>query len=119
MFDHVMLDVADLDRSKAFYATALSAIGISDREDFGDSMASFGSDPKLWVAARGRTPSSVHLAFPAPSEEAVSAFHAAAIAAGGTDNGAPGLRPDYGESYFAAFVLDPDGNNIEAVHNGA
>lgn len=116
MFDHVLVDVSDLDASKSFYVAALAALGISLQEELGDSMAGFGPTAAgFWLAARGRTSSGVHLAFPAPSREAVDTFHAAALRAGGKDNGAPGLRPDYGESYYAAFVIDPDGNNVEAV----
>jgi catechol 2,3-dioxygenase-like lactoylglutathione lyase family enzyme len=120
MFDHVLVDVGDLDASKVFYAASLSELGISLQEEFGNTMAGFGPDSAgFWLAARGRTPSGVHLAFPAPSREAVDAFYEAALGSGGKDNGAPGLRSDYGEDYYAAFVLDPDGNNIEAVHKGS
>jgi catechol 2,3-dioxygenase-like lactoylglutathione lyase family enzyme len=119
MFDHILVDVDDLARSKAFHKATLTPLGISLQE-FADSMAGFGTAaPGFWIAARGQAKSHVHLAFPAPSREAVDSFHAAAVEAGGTDNGAPGLRPDYGDGYYAAFVLDPDGNNIEAVSKDA
>ena len=121
MFDHVLVDVEEMERSKAFYTAALAPLGVSLKEEFGEGMSGFGIDaPVLWIAARGREKSGgVHLAFPAPDPDAVDSFHGAALAAGGTDNGAPGPRPDYGDAYYAAFVLDPDGNNIEAVHHGS
>jgi catechol 2,3-dioxygenase-like lactoylglutathione lyase family enzyme len=122
MFDHVIVDVADLADSRAFYERALAPLGsavvmtFSDRCAFGPE----GGRPQFWLAARG-TPSStgVHIAFEASSRAAVDAFHQAAVAAGGSDNGPPGPRPRYHSEYYGAFVLDLHGNNIEAVHHGS
>ena len=77
-----------------------------------------GSKPFFWVGAYRAASGPIHVAFAAADQEAVRAFHAAALAAGGTDNGAPGLRPEYHPTYYGAFVLDPDGNNVEAVNHG-
>jgi catechol 2,3-dioxygenase-like lactoylglutathione lyase family enzyme len=122
MLDHVGLEVADFDRSKEFYEAALAPLGISVVIEPGPQAAGFGSEvgdltkPYFWIMARGRPPvSGAHLAFAAANRDAVDAFHAAALAAGGTDNGAPGPRPIYHPAYYGAFVLDPDGNNVEAV----
>lgn len=118
MLDHVLLDVADFGRSRAFYEMALAPLGVEVVSEPAPQMAGLGEDgkPYFWLMARGRpTTRAVHVAFLAPDRDAVDAFHAAGLAAGGTDNGAPGPRPIYHSSYYAAFVLDPDGNNIEAV----
>jgi catechol 2,3-dioxygenase-like lactoylglutathione lyase family enzyme len=117
MFDHVSLAVADVGRARAFYDAALAPLGA--RVVFvHEQWAGYGRDkPQFWIgpgvpgAPRPRT----HVAFAAASRAQVDAFHAAAIAAGGTDNGAPGLRPHYHPDYYGAFVLDPDGYNVEAV----
>lgn len=117
MFDHVGLTVKDLARSAAFYAAALAPLGIRKTLGFPGS-AAFGAEGRssLWISegqvevARPR----VHLAFTATRPQ-VESFYAAALAAGGSDNGAPGPRPHYGEHTYGAFVLDPDGHNIEAV----
>jgi len=118
VFDHVIIDVANLDDSRGFYERALAPLGDSVVMEFDDRCAFGGEDgrPQFWVAARG-TPvaGGLHLAFGAESHEAVDAFHRAAVAAGGRDNGPPGLRPQYHRSYYGAFVLDPHGNNVEAV----
>ena len=111
--DHVHLRVADLAASQRFYRAILEALGrtveVSDRHL---------ACSELWVDAAGADPvSRVHLAFIAPDRDAVARFHAAALAAGGRDNGAPGER-SYHAGYYAAFALDPDGNNIEAVWRG-
>jgi len=122
MFDHVIIDVSDLEASRAFYERALAPLGISVVMEF-EGRTAFGpanGRPQFWLVARGAAGASgVHLAFAAPDPEAVDEFHRTALAAGGRDNGAPGLRPQYHSSYYGAFVLDPDGNNIEAVHHGA
>jgi catechol 2,3-dioxygenase-like lactoylglutathione lyase family enzyme len=114
--DHVILNVRDLNRSKAFYKQALAPLGfevVMELEGFGAGLGREGK-PELWVAQRGE-PTVVHVALAAPDRETVDRFHEAAVAAGGVDNGAPGLRPHYHENYYAGFVLDPDGSNIEAV----
>jgi catechol 2,3-dioxygenase-like lactoylglutathione lyase family enzyme len=116
LIDHVHLIVEDIERAKRFYAAVLGALG---RRIEGEGDGYFWSD-ELFVSmpdqhSRGAT--RVHLAFQAQDEATVQRFHAAGIAAGGTDHGAPGLRP-YHPGYYGAFVLDPDGNNIEAVYHG-
>lgn len=116
LIDHVQLVVRDIAASKRFYRAALGALGIpigAEGDDWFSADELFVSLPPEGVAP-GRT----HLAFQADGEEAVRRFHAAAIAAGGRDHGAPGLRPHYHAGYYAAFVLDPDGNNVEAVWHG-
>jgi catechol 2,3-dioxygenase-like lactoylglutathione lyase family enzyme len=122
MLDHVGLEVSDFERSKAFYESALEPLGIRLIMEPVAGAAGFGSDtehgpsPYFWIAARDRPAvSGAHVAFAARDTETVDAFHAAAIAAGGTDNGAPGPRPIYHPGYYGAFILDPDGNNVEAV----
>jgi catechol 2,3-dioxygenase-like lactoylglutathione lyase family enzyme len=121
MLDHVGIEVSDLGRSRAFYEGALAPLGIELVMEF-EGMLGFGKEteqgrnPYFWLAARGRPAvAGVHVAFGARTPEIVDAFHAAALAAGGEDNGAPGLRPQYHPGYYGAFVLDPDGNNVEAV----
>ena len=115
MLDHVGLKVGDLDRSKAFYTAALEPLGYSLGFEFEEG-AGFSAEgvPDFWIS-RGQPKAGAHVAFRAGGREAVHAFHAAALDAGGTDNGAPGLRPQYGATYYAAFAHDPDGHNIEAV----
>lgn len=110
--DHVHLRVRDLDASRRFYEAALGALGLEVKAGEGW----FACD-ELWVSADGPPTVALHLAFQAADEEAVGRFHEAAIAAGGTDNGRPGER-SYHPGYYAAYVLDPDGNNIEAVFHG-
>ncbi len=114
LLDHVHLRVADLAASRRFYRAALEAVGRLDA--FGEDAQAFWAD-EFYVDVADGPVSRVHLAFQAGSEQQVQAFHRAAIAAGGRDNGGPGLRR-YGPGYYAAFVLDPDGNNIEAVWHG-
>ena len=117
MFDHIGLRVRDLAASLRFYEAALAPLGHVRGPRDGPS-AGFGppGGPALWLygtedaAGRG-----VHLAFRAATRSAVARFHEAAFGAGGRDNGGPGPRPDYGPAYYAAFVVDPDGNNVEAV----
>lgn len=115
LIDHVQLIVHDIDRSKRFYRAVLGALG---REINGEGEDYFFAD-ELFVSlpSPGVEPGRVHLAFQAAGEEAVQRFHAAGLAAGGTDHGTPGLR-DYHPGYYAAFLVDPDGNNIEAVWHG-
>jgi catechol 2,3-dioxygenase-like lactoylglutathione lyase family enzyme len=113
---HVKLPVTDLEASRRFYAAALGAFGWEIVFD-GPRSLGFGPSGKEPFAVEQTDAPAVgtHIAFDAPDEATVDAFHAAAVAAGGRDNGPPGLRP-YGDHYYAAFVLDPDGHNIEAVH---
>ena len=114
--DHIGLDVSDYERSKAFYEQALAPLGVKLIMEPVPGMAGFGGDfPFFWIGKNDRGPDSgTHVAFSARDREMVDAFHAAALEAGGTDNGAPGLR-QYHPNYYGAFVLDPDGNNVEAV----
>jgi catechol 2,3-dioxygenase-like lactoylglutathione lyase family enzyme len=114
LIDHIHLRVTDLDASKRFYRAVFSAIGRADV--FQESPTHFSAD-ELWVDKADGPVSHVHLAFQAADRETVQAFHRAALAAGGRDNGAPGER-NYHPGYYGAFVLDPDGNNIEAVFHG-
>jgi catechol 2,3-dioxygenase-like lactoylglutathione lyase family enzyme len=116
LIDHVHLIARDLEATKRFYAAALGALG---RRIEGEGEHYFWSDELFVSTAEPATtaPTHVHFAFQAPDRATVERFHAAAMAAGGTDNGAPGLRP-YQPDYYAAFVLDPDGNNVEAVYHG-
>jgi catechol 2,3-dioxygenase-like lactoylglutathione lyase family enzyme len=113
LIDHVHLRVADLDASRRFYRAALTALGLANIREGPDWF----SVDELWIDKADGPVSRLHLAFQAPSREAVQAFHEAALQAGGRDNGGPGERA-YHPGYYAAFVLDPDGNNIEAVHHG-
>lgn len=114
LFDHVHLRVADLDASKRFYRTVFAALGHPDVVVEGPGF--FYAD-ELWVDAAKEYVTRVHLAFQAPDRETVQAFYQAALGAGGKDNGPPGER-SYHPGYYAAFVFDPDGNNIEAVYHG-
>ena len=117
LFDHVALPVRDIARSRAFYERALQPFGVRVVENsLGPGFTLGGQD--FWIGEREAAAGSVHIAFAAPHRETVDAFHAAAVEAGGLDNGRPGLRPHYHSGYYAAFVLDPDGNNIEAVFHG-
>jgi catechol 2,3-dioxygenase-like lactoylglutathione lyase family enzyme len=113
LLDHVHLRVADLDASKRFYSAAAQAIGL-DQPRGGEGWFSL---DELFVSADGPPTVNFHLAFQAPDRETVDRFHEAALAAGGTDNGEPGER-DYHPGYYGAYVLDPDGNNVEAVYHG-
>jgi len=119
LLDHIQLVVADLEKSKRFYQAVLEALGVPIG---GEGPGFFWAD-ELCISSRespsaaGELTGRTHLAFQAASEEVVRAFHQAGLAAGGTENGAPGARP-YHPGYFAAFLLDPDGNNVEAVFHG-
>ena len=114
MIDHLMLRVSDAKKSTAFYAKALAPLGYEVLMEFGDQVG-LGADkkPDLWIGPGKHEP--VHLAFSARDRKTVDAFYKAAIAAGAKDNGKPGLRKDYHPNYYGAFVIDPDGNNVEAV----
>ena len=115
LIDHVHLRVASVEASRRFYDAALGTLGLR-LEPLGDHL--WHADEFVFSAIDpGGTPSRVHLAFQAADRQHVDAFHAAALAAGGRDNGPPGERP-YHPGYYACFVLDPDGNNIEAVYHG-
>jgi len=117
MFDHVGITVRDVARSRAFYAAALAPLGIRELMEFEDGVA-FGRDqPQFWIMRGDPAQPSprTHVAFAATGRLEVDTFHRAALAAGGVDHGAPGLRTDYSPSYYASFLLDPDGNNVEAV----
>jgi catechol 2,3-dioxygenase-like lactoylglutathione lyase family enzyme len=121
--DHTGLSVSDYAAAKAFYAAALAPLGIAVRMEFPASVTGsvdvcgLGPEgrPYFWLSAGGRQSPRFHIAFRAESRAMVDAFYKAAIAAGGKDNGGPGIRADYHPNYYAAFVLDPDGHNIEAV----
>ncbi|HEY1460776.1 MAG TPA: VOC family protein [Casimicrobiaceae bacterium] len=116
MIDHTGVNVSNFVRSKVFYIAALAPLGYSVLMEFGDA-AGFGVAPKpdFWIAQGAPNVPPMHVAFRAETRAQVDAFHRAAMAAGGKDNGAPGLRPHYHANYYGAFVLDPDGHNIEAV----
>ena len=119
MIDHIGFAVADYPRSKAFYERALAPLGFTLLMEFSEAAAGFGTAgggrPSFFLEAQGKPVSGrLHVAFAAETRAQVDAFHAAAIEAGGTDNGAPGLRW-YHPDYYGAYVLDPDGNNVEAV----
>jgi catechol 2,3-dioxygenase-like lactoylglutathione lyase family enzyme len=118
MIDHAGFGVSDYQRSKAFYEQALAPLGVTLLMEPMGEAAGFGADRKsfFWIEARGRAVRGrLHVAFAAEDRDTVDAFHAAALEAGGTDNGAPGVREIYHPHYYGAYVLDPDGNNIEAV----
>ncbi|WP_237068517.1 VOC family protein [Microbulbifer guangxiensis] len=116
MLDHIGIHVHSYDRSKEFYRLALAPLGYELILEFNE-WAGFGwaDKPDLWIKGGNTTTPGVHLAYRADDRETVDAFYRAAIDAGGKDNGAPGLRPEYHEHYYAAYVLDPDGNNLEVV----
>jgi catechol 2,3-dioxygenase-like lactoylglutathione lyase family enzyme len=117
MFDHIGLKVRDLEASVRFYRDALAPLG-SELDSSGDGYAGFGpkGQPALWLYShQGSAVTATHVAFKAPSRAAVDRFHAQGLTAGGRDNGAPGVRSDYSPRYYAAFLLDPDGHNVEAV----
>jgi predicted lactoylglutathione lyase len=115
MIAHATLAVADCGRAKAFYLKALAPLGYQTNMDFGEAVGfTDGKNTDFWIAER-ETVTPLHLAFEAKSRNEVEAFHEAALAAGGKDNGEPGYRADYWPGYYAAFVHDLDGNNVEAV----
>jgi catechol 2,3-dioxygenase-like lactoylglutathione lyase family enzyme len=123
MLDHVGFAVRDLEKARKFYQATLAPLGImliydikAEQTD-GEAYLGFGQDQKpfFWIGTGQRSGGRVHVAFHAETRALVDAFHAAGLKAGGADNGAPGLRPHYHQNYYGAFVLDLDGNNIEAV----
>ena len=124
MIDHMGIAVSDIDRSRRFYEAALGALGMSvqmeappDQTESGGTALGFGvpGEKIFWIADGERPGEGTHVAFKADSRAQVDAFHKAGLEAGGRDNGGPGLRPHYGPNYYAAFIYDPDGANIEAV----
>lgn len=120
MIHHIDFGVADFQRSLDFYTRALAPLGLTpfmNRSGHGCQLVGFGTppDPEFWIRDSRELTGRLHVAFHAGSRAAVDAFHAAAMAAGGRDQGAPGLRSRYAENYYAAYVLDPDGHNVEAV----
>jgi len=121
MIDHISLAVRDLGKSGTFYAALLAPLGITKLREWPDAAIGFGkSYPEFWINRRGgmsrvSDDNGVHICLRAPDTAAVDAFHAAALKAGGSSDGAPGLRPEYHGGYYAAFIRDPDGNRIEAV----
>ena len=124
MLDHVGFAVADAERSRTFYEAALKPLGLglimtvpAEENGSGGTAHGFGTegDPFFWIGDNERVGEGTHIAFRAETRDQVDAFYEAALTAGGKDNGAPGLRPVYGPNYYAAFILDPDGLNVEAV----
>ncbi len=116
MLDHMGISVSDYDTAKDFYATALAPLGYELAMEYGD-WAGFGvaGEADFWLIASGAQTPPIHIAFGADNRAIVDAFYEAALAAGGRDNGPPGLREIYHPHYYGAFILDADGNNIEAV----
>jgi len=114
LIDHLQVTTRDLAESRRFYEAILGVLGI-DLTDMPQASAFYGDE--LWVTDQGPPTGRMHFAFQAPDRAAVDRFHEAGLAAGGRDNGAPGER-DYHPGYYAAFLLDPDGNNVEAVYHG-
>ncbi len=122
MFDHLTITARDYEISRMFYQTTLAALNMKPLYTIENQVTGYGIDrPRFWIGAADEkhlASANVHIAFACDNRGLVDAFYAAAIAAGATDNGAPGLRPEYHENYYGAFVIDPDGHNIEAVcHN--
>ncbi len=122
MIDHITFGVSDFARSTAFYDQALAPLGVKrlftvpHEHTGGVDVTGYGdSRPWFWLAAQDATRGKLHVALEAETRAQVDAFYGAAIAAGGRDNGPPGPRPHYGPDYYGAFVLDPDGHNLEAV----
>jgi catechol 2,3-dioxygenase-like lactoylglutathione lyase family enzyme len=121
MIDHISISVRDLKAAERFYTTLLTPLGMTKLREWPDAAIGYGKKyPEFWINRRvdmARVPddSGVHICLRAREQAAVDAFHAAALASGATSDGAPGLRAKYHESYYAAFIRDPDGNRIEAV----
>jgi catechol 2,3-dioxygenase-like lactoylglutathione lyase family enzyme len=120
VIDHAGIEVSDFDASRTFYERALEPLGFAVIMDFSEQAQAIGlgtpEKPSFWIRGTSeRASAPVHLAFHATDRERVDRFHEAALAAGAEDNGPPGLREHYHPTYYAAFVLDPDGNNVEAV----
>jgi catechol 2,3-dioxygenase-like lactoylglutathione lyase family enzyme len=119
MIDHLSIGVRDIDKAKAFYDAALTPLGYHCVSNGADALGYGEKSAALWILKADRpvkpdVKSGLHLCLSAPNRKSVDAFHKAALKAGGKDNGAPGVRADYGPNYYAAFVIDPDGYRIEA-----
>jgi catechol 2,3-dioxygenase-like lactoylglutathione lyase family enzyme len=116
IFDHIVLTVTDTEKSKQFYAGTLAPLGIEFIKEE-DGCVGFGTNGKasFWLCSDNEAQAPMHIAFVAPNRESINAFHEAALSMGGRDNGKPGLRQHYQPNYYGAYVLDPDGHNIEAV----
>ena len=121
MIEHVSVPVSDYRRALRFYVAALAPLGYRLWQEYAPEAAGFveGGSASLWISAKGRKVTPIHVAMRGRSKRSVHAFYEAALEAGGKDHGGPGFRPDYGDDYYAAFVLDPDGNNVEACYFGA
>lgn len=120
VFDHIGFNVTDFLKTKEFLVQSLKPLGIGiTMEGEGWAMVGREGEGNFWFGSFGTSPGPIHIAFAAKNREQVRQFYAAAIAAGGKDNGAPGLRPDYHPNYYGAFVIGPDGHNIEAVCHAA
>ena len=119
MLEHVSVPVSDMKKSKEFYKAALAPIGYEMTAEYGDEATGYkeGGHTSFWLAKKDNV-IPTHVAFLAKSKEEVGKFHEAALKAGGKDNGAPGFRTDYSPEYYAAFILDPDGSNIEVCYFG-
>jgi catechol 2,3-dioxygenase-like lactoylglutathione lyase family enzyme len=116
MIDHLKLHVRDVERSRAFYERALAPLGYRVMLEPAPGEVGFGAErPDFWLARARTAVGFAHVAFGVDTTDLVDAFHAAALEAGGRDNGGPGMRPQYHRAYYGGFVLDPDGNNVEAV----
>jgi catechol 2,3-dioxygenase-like lactoylglutathione lyase family enzyme len=124
MLDHMSIGVRDLEQARRFYDAALTPLGIRCLSE-SDTALGYGADTAALWLLRVQKPvpadpgSGLHICFTAPTRKSVRAFHAAALEGGGRDNGKPGIRPDYGRDYYAAFVLDPDGYRLEAYRGQA
>lgn len=116
ILDHIGLAVHDFGKSRTFFRRALAPLGIETVLE-GEGWAMLGKEgrPEFWIGVHGIPPGPIHIAFTADTREQVRAFHRAALAAGGRDNGAPGIRAKYHPNYYGAYVFDPDGHNVEAV----
>ena len=117
MYDHIGLKVRDLDASARFYTSALAPLGfvLNSRDESGAGFGPKGASALWLYLHKGPAAAGAHIAFSAPDHAAIQAFHAEGVKAGGRDNGGAGPRADYSPTYFAAFLIDPDGNNVEAV----
>ncbi len=121
MLDHITISVTDFPKAKTFYDDALGTLGVACFYSDGKTAAGYGTEaiPYFWIGLKDVVQSGTHVAFSAPDRATVERFYRAALQAGGRDNGAPGLRRQYGPTYYGAFVLDSDGHNIEAVCRAA